>query len=446
MPSLNPGASKKAEVLANLKQRFLQAVSGSIVLKVFSSLAKLAATVVLTKILGAEGFGVFAYAMSLIAISAIPFRQGLPNLVARNIAVYLSHKNWSAMRGMLLQGNQLVLGLSILIILISSAITLSLDTSQISRYTFLVALAILPCIALSGIRRGALIGLHRPVLAQVPEQVIQPALFITLLGVYLLFVNKSEFTPVVAMTMQVITVIIEFVVGYFLLIRFLPKQISRSRATFETSGWLRGAIAFTLIGGMGTINSEIGIIMLGMFGSIEDVGVYKGVIVLGVLVTFILQSINTALLPLVAKLHAEGDRARLQQIVTLACRLVVLFGFPVTLILIFFGEQCLQILYGDEFLRGATALAVLCVGLLLNAAIGPVGLLLSASGYEMDTIKGKSVGVVLNIVLCAFFIPRWGLEGAAWAATCSLLTWNLILFVLVQKRLNIHPTIFGKIN
>ncbi len=446
MSSLSPDASKKTEIFANLKQRFLQAVGGSILLKIFAALAKLAATIALTKTLGAEGFGIFAYALSLIAITAIPFRQGLPNLVTRNFAVYLSREKWSAMRGLLLRGNQLVLGLSFLIIFISTVIALFIDTSQISRYTFLVALAIIPWIALSGIRRGALVGLHRPVLAQIPEQLIQPALFITLIGIFLLLKGPSEFTPLVAMTLHVMTVFIEFLVGYILLVRYLPKQIRRFKATFETSGWLRGAVAFTLIGGMGTINAEIGIIMLGIFNNIEDVGVYKGVIVLGVLVTFILQAMNTALLPLVAKLYTEGDHARLQQMVTLACRLVVLFGLPVAFILIFFGDYCLHLLYGDEFVRGATALAILSLGLLLNAAIGPVGLLLNAAGFEMDTIKGKSIGVVLNVLLCALFIPTWGLEGAAWASTCSLLTWNIILFVLVKRRLNLHPTIFGKVN
>ena len=119
---------------------------------------------------------------------------------------------------------------------------------------------------------------------------------------------------------------------------------------------------------------------------------------------------------------------------------------PAALVLIFFGEKCLQLLYGDEFIRGATALTILSVGLLLNTATGPVGLLLNTSGYEMDTIKGKTIGMVLNVILCALFIPKWGLEGAAWATTCSLLTWNVYLVFIVRKRLDIHPTVFGNLS
>src|SRR5215210_6030942 len=85
------------DVLASLQKRFLQAASGSVGLKIFAALAKIAATVVLAQTLGAQGFGVFAYALSLMAIAAIPFNQGLPNLVARNFAVYHSLANWSAM-------------------------------------------------------------------------------------------------------------------------------------------------------------------------------------------------------------------------------------------------------------------------------------------------------------------------------------------------------------
>jgi O-antigen/teichoic acid export membrane protein len=439
-------SSRGTEILASLRKRFLQAASGSVGLKIFAALAKIAATVVLAQTLGAQGFGVFAYTLSIIAIAGIPFHQGLPNLVARNVAIYHSLTKWSAMRGLLLRANQLVLGLSLLIVGLAAAVALLLDISQTVLYTFIVALALLPCLALSGVRRGALVGLHRPVLAQMPEHVIQPALFIAFVGITLLLIDKANFTPALAMALRVATVVVEFCIGYLLLFRYLPEQIKGCRATFDTSGWLRGAAAFMLIGGMGTINTEIGILMLGMFGSIEEVGVYKGVTVLAGLVTFVLQSFNTALLPFVTKLYTEGDKHRLQQIVTLSCRLVLLCGLPVATVLIFFGEQCLLRLYGDEFSGGATALAILSVGLLLNTATGPVGLLLNASGHEWDTIKGKVIGMVLNIVLGVILIPVWGLEGAAWATTCSLLTWNIILVVLVRRRLNLHSTVFGAVS
>lgn len=440
------GVWEKTEESASLQKRFLHAASGSVGLKIFAALAGSAVTVLLAKTLGAHGFGVFAYALSLINIASIPIYQGLPKLVAREVAIYHSLGNWSAMRGLLLRANQFALSLSLVVVALAAAVAVAIDISQTVLYTFLAALALLPCMAMSSLRRGTLVGLHRPVLAQMPEQLIQPTLFIVLVALSLVLIERSDFTPAVAMTLRVVTIVVEFGIGALLLLRYLPEQVKRCHATFETSGWLRGAVAFMLIGGMGTINTEVGILMLGMFGSIEDVGVYKAAAVLATLATFVLQSFNTALLPFVAKLHTEGDKARLQQIVTLSCRLVLLCGLPVAIVLIFFGGQCLLWLYGGEFARGAAALAILCVGLLLNAATGPVGLLLNTSGYEWDTIKCKLVGMVLNIVLGALLIPVWGLEGAAWATTCSLLTWNVMLVVLVRRRLGLHSTIFGRIS
>lgn len=438
--------SKNSESLANLKKRFLHAVSGSVALKIYANLAKLAGTAWLAKILGAEGFGLFAYALSLIMISAIPFHKGLPSLITRNLAVYLNANNWGAIRGLLIRGTQLVFTLSITILIIAATISMFIDTSKTALHTFLIALAILPCMALSGVRRGALIGLHRPVLAQIPEFIIQPTLFLALIAGCLLFLDKADFTPMLAMILRVVTVVLELVVGYILLFKYLPNQINKSPATFETSGWFRGAVAFMLIGGMTTINTEIGILMLGMFSNIEDVGVYKVVSVLALLVVFVMQGFNTALLPNIAKLHANGDKVQLQKIVTLSCRLVVLCGLPIATLLIFFGDQCLHFIFGEEFSRGAPALTVLVIGMLLHAATGPVGLLLNMSGYELDTIKGRVVGTAINTLLCIILIPKLGIMGAAWAATCSMVTWNILLLILVQRRLGLHATVFGKIN
>ena len=52
---------------------------------------------------------------------------------------------------------------------------------------------------------------------------------------------------------------------------------------------------------------------------------------------------------------------------------------------------------------------------------------------------------VLNLVLNLLLIPAFGIVGAAVASAISLISWNLILAVLVYRRLGIHSTALGQI-
>jgi len=87
----------------------------------------------------------------------------------------------------------------------------------------------------------------------------------------------------------------------------------------------------------------------------------------------------------------------------------------------------------------------LSVGQLINAATGSVGLLLIMTGYERDAAICVGISAVLNVVLNATLIPKWGLTGAAIATTSSMMVWNILLAIWVYRRLRIHSTALGEI-
>ena len=178
----------------------------------------------------------------------------------------------------------------------------------------------------------------------------------------------------------------------------------------------------------------------------EAAGVYRVAVQGALLVTFGLTAANVALAPLVAGLHAAGETARLQRVVTESARIVLLWSLPVALLMIFFGRWMLSTLFSDEFAPGATALAILSAAQLLNAGMGSVGLLLTMSGHERDTARGVTTAAAVNLVLNALLIPGGGIEGAAAATALSLVVWNVLLALWVHRRLGLHATALGRID
>ncbi|NET91585.1 MAG: oligosaccharide flippase family protein, partial [Kamptonema sp. SIO1D9] len=209
--------------------------------------------------------------------------------------------------------------------------------------------------------------------------------------------------------------------------------------------WLRSALPMLLIGSLYIVNNQTDTVMLGAMKDSEAVGIYTVANRGASLITFVLVAFNTSLAPTFASLYAQGDKRRLQRVVTKGCRMVLLAALPIAFALIAFGYWFL-LLFGAEFVQGQTALTILSFGQLANAATGSVALLLIMTGHERDTAIGISASALLNIILNAILIPQWGVEGAATATATSTFFWNIILVVFAQKRLQINSTVLGKLN
>jgi O-antigen/teichoic acid export membrane protein len=103
-------------------------------------------------------------------------------------------------------------------------------------------------------------------------------------------------------------------------------------------------------------------------------------------------------------------------------------------------------LFGENYLSGRSALFILCVGQLVNAATGSVGVLLNMTGHERAMVISVGMSAGLNICLNIFLIPRWGIDGAAVATIISLTFVNLVKVRWAYRYLGINVTCCGQLN
>ena len=132
---------------------------------------------------------------------------------------------------------------------------------------------------------------------------------------------------------------------------------------------------------------------------------------------------------------------RLQRVVTISARAMFVSSFPIAMAMVFFGRWFLLLVFGHEFTQGAAVLAILSIGLLMNALGGAAGLILEMSAYAKDTARWMGLAAAVNVLLNRLLIPRWGVEGVAVATAISLILQNSLLVIWVQRRLGIHTTV-----
>jgi O-antigen/teichoic acid export membrane protein len=422
-----------------LKGQLMRGVIGSAGLKAVNAMLSLAVAIVLARTLGPAGYGTYAFAFSLVSLLAVPAQLGLPSLLVRDIAKYHYLREWGLLRGLLRRATQIVIGVSLALMAggTVAAWLLSPDLDSEKVKTFLWALALIPLIAFGNIRGAALRGLRRVVQGQLPEQAIRPGLYLALLGAGAWF---GAMTAEGAMALRVVAATGAFVVGVVLLRRHVPPEAVAADPAFETRAWLRAILPLSLIAGMGVINRQTDIVILGLFTTSADVGIYRTATQGAELVVFLLSAVTNVIAPYVSRLYTGGEMERLQRLATTSARVILLLAFPVAGAFIFFGEEILSMVFGKEYAPGQTPLAILCVGQLFSAAAGSVGMLLNMAGYERDTARGFAVATAFNVILNIILIPPLGMTGAAIATAASLVIWNSLLCRQVWVRMGIQST------
>lgn len=401
------------------------------------------ATILLVRLLGAANYGVYAYIYALITVLSIPSQFGLPPLALRETARGMAREDGALVRGIWIWAGRFVVFTALgLALLAGLAIWLWHERfSGAYLSTFAWALLLVPLTALGNLRGAALRGLHRVVQGSLPENLLQPGVLVVLLGGA--FLVGLSLSPAQAMSLQVTAAAAAFGVGAWLLLRATPTEVRRTAPRFEGRFWIQSVLPLAFIGGMQLINKNASIVILGFFVPAEQIGIYRVAVQVSILASFGLQAMNMVVAPRFASLYARGEKKRLQHLVTYSARAILGFNLLVTAGFAVLGRWFLGLFFGIEFTAAYAPFMILLIGQFVNSAAGSVGFLLNMTGHERETARGMAVAAVLNLLLNFLLIPPFGMIGAAVATAAAMLTWNLLLWWAVRKRLGINSLAFN---
>lgn len=425
-----------------LRNELLRGGFGSVAVKVGHTVLALFVAVLLARSLGPAGYGTYSFIFAVLMVGGVPILGGLPPLAVRETARANAYGRPELVKGMVRWSNAVILlyflGLLGVSVLLFRIIPDDWNSARVE--TLLAGSVLLPILAVTRVRGAMVRGLRHVTMGQISENIIRPACFASFLVVGLLLVSEDGLTPAGAMGFHVVAACVGVLAATSMLNRLSTPAVLPHYRSWE---WACALGPLALTGGFQVMNKYLDILILGMLGSDDSVGVYRVVIQLGVLVIFGLQAINQVLQPHFSRLHMGNDTRRLQRLVTVSTRLMLFSAFFPFILFVFFGQHVLDLVFGDAYVSGASALAIIAVGQLVNAAIGPVGMLLNMTGNERDTMWGLGFAAITNIFLNFILIPLYGIEGAATASTVTVVLWNFLLRIMVKRRLGIETTFIG---
>ncbi len=390
-----------------------------------------------------ENYGYYVLALAVVTILSVPTSLGLPNLLVRYVSKYQVENKWGEIKGLLRLANKLVFFSFFIVFLISVILYFFWWNvySDVLKDAIWVGFGILIFSGLSAIRAAALRGLHYIVLGQLPDTLLKN--FLIFIGVLTYFYLDLKITPMIAIIIYFIAVVISYFVGFLLLNKLLLVKLKNVTTISENKFWIREALPFTINGSVQVIRSKLVTFILAAFGSVESVAIYDIALRGGALVSFTLDAMNTAIAPHISSSYQKGDKIVLQNILTKSSRIVFLTAIPTTLIFVFGGSFVISTLFGEEYINSYIPLVIICLGQLLSSTIGPVGIVLSMTGNMSYFTRNNIYVTIFNVLFSFPFIYFWDVEGAAILYSLLLIIQNCMLFIYLKKKLNINSSILN---
>lgn len=420
----------------------LRGAGGSFAVMVLSAGIAFAVNALLARLLGVSQYGIYIYVLTWVNLLAMFAKLGMDVSLIRFVSAYAARGEWNLFRGLLSYSTRLITGAGLAVAAVSALVMFALHDrmGRDQTETFLIALFLLPLLALTGIRQGALRGLKRVVWAGLPDGVMRPS-FIGLLvaGIYLTL--DAGLTAAQVMALNLLASTLVFGIGTYWLSKALPPEVSRALPAKEGRAWLRVSIPNFFIAGMHLVLGQTDIIMVGLLMGTDQAGIYAVATRLADLALMGGMAANSIVAPMISDLFSTAKSVELQRVVKWAARGIFLFTLLLGGALMILGPQVLA-LFGAPFTGGYAALLVLLTGAICVASAGSAGFLLTMTGHQDQAAWIVGGAAMLNVALNVLLIPTYGLLGAAVATALSKTLAGLSSYILVLRRLNIDSGVF----
>ena len=395
------------------------------------------------RLLGVEGYGIYALAFSWMTMLALLGQMGFDTASLRYIAQYNSQAKWGLLRGFLRYSSWFVAIASGLtaIALATGAWWLRHKLGLETFSCFAVASVLLPVTTFLKLQEQRLIAWQRIFTAQFPVAILRNLLILAALVILLWAsktVNAASFMVVILIASAIALLYLTW--GWH---QAVAAKIARVKPSFASREWLQTGWGMILVSSLQIVLVQSDTIMIGALVGATEAGLYTAAKRIAGLLIFPLIAVNASLSATIVSLYAQQARAELQRVVNLAVNAVFLITLATCVAIAVAGKPILAI-FGGEFSAGYTVLLILLLGQLINSFSGPVAVILNMTGHHHDTARWYLVSAVTNIGLNFALIPVYGAEGAAIATVIATIISNLAMAIAVWQRIGIIAIAFPK--
>jgi len=389
--------------------KFVRGTTVTFTSGVLTLLLGLGTSVILARVLGPEGRGIYALAVLLPSLIVT-----FGNLGIGPATVYYVARGEFRREEIL--GNNVLLSAGIGSIGVLAGLVVVLFFREaifpgVALGYLLLALLLVPAQVFSSYVRYVLLGAQR-----IKEfnyvQIAHSILFLGFIALALLGLRAG-------VTGAIVAALLSWLLVDLLVFRF-ALRVSGGIDLKPNRAYIKQATTYGvqahLANILGFLNYRVDMFLVNGFLGPAAVGLYAVGVGLVEKLWMISHAASTVLFPRVA---AENEEQRRKEFTPLVARTVLWITALGALVLALVARWIVLLLYSEAFLPAVGALQALLVGIVALSAGRVLSNDIAGRGFPGLNIYSGLAAVATNIALNLLWIPRYGIVGAAWASTAS---------------------------
>jgi O-antigen/teichoic acid export membrane protein len=399
---------------------FTKNVISRFVCRIIALIASIALSIVIARVLGPTGKGVYAM---IFLISSLLYLLGSFGIDTAN--TYFTGKKSFKLK--FLVSNSLFFGLCngiglILIFLLFYYFFGNLFFKGINPSFIYLVLITVPFTLITNYLAGILLGKQK--IKELNWIMVFTSLANLVGVVLLLLIFKKGILSLILLS--ILISIINSLISISLVSKFAKIKFSFYPKAFKLcfnfgiKGYLADIIMF--------LNYRLDMVLVNFFMNITQVGFYSLAVNIAEMMWYLPKSIFTVLFSEVAS--QKGNSGELTARV---CRINTFILILLSISVILFARLGIKILYGSNFLPSLLPLLLLIPGIIFIGMISPIAGYRIGIGQIKYAPKINIITLIINISLNLILIPKLGISGAAIATSISYLGTNIMESYLFKK-------------
>lgn len=179
-------------------------------------------------------------------------------------------------------------------------------------------------------------------------------------------------------------------------------------------------------------------LMVGYFLPALQVGIYAIAIEIALMTKKVRQWFDPIFGPIIAELYYLKDMERLEHNFALVARWILTINLCFLAVVLLIGRDLLT-LFGPEFGAGFVVVVLLACSQVIYASIGSGDTMLIMSGHPYITLVNSLIALVLNFLVNLWLIPKFNMVGAAIGTLIAFTFLTILRVVELYHLFRIHP-------
>jgi O-antigen/teichoic acid export membrane protein len=391
--------------------------------------------------IGSYAFGTYIYVSTWLLLAGDLVHLGLPLTAQRFVPEYTKAGSDDLLRGYLSGSRWMTFTIAATAAIVAAigvfAFRKAFDEKLLA--PMYLACAALPAYALAFMADGQARSYNWITIALLPAYIGRPLILICIVAALRVLHVDLDATGVMAALVAASWVAIA--TQLFQLGRRLKSVMPPGRKLYAPKKWLGTALPIVFAWGLYTLLTSTDVLVLKQFRPADDVAHYYAAAKIAGLVSIIYFAVAATTAHRFTTYFVSENSTDLATFAASTVRWVFWPSFGLTLLLLAIGRPLLMI-FGADYVSTYSVMAVLAVGLLARASIGPVERVLNVVGLQRKCALAYLAAFTVNISVCLALAPGYGALGVAAATSGAFVVESVLLFIIAKRGLGLHMFIW----